>query len=210
MTIASDPAFVPWAQWNVALFEHMRGSDMSPPWLIATAIVLAKWVLVAGLLITIWQLWKKRSMAGALRLVGAWLVSHCLEVLANAFAFHPRPFVAGYGPALMAHSADNSMPSSHVTLGLILVAVLLTLQCLRSAIVVLGLTVVLAWSRIYIGIHWPIDMVGALVSASVAVGLALLVERLCIAVKHQWIARHHPGPAVADPPSNTSSDVHRA
>lgn len=203
MTIIPDPTFVPWAPWNVALFEHMRGNAMSPPWLVATAIMLAKWLLVAGIFLTLWQLCKKRSMAGAVRLVGAWLLSHGLEMLANAFAFHPRPFAAGYGPALMAHSANNSMPSSHVTLGLILVAVLLTLKCLRSAALVLGLTVVLAWSRIYTGIHWPIDMLGALVSASIAVGLMLLVERLCIALN----ARLRPGSQTVDPSVHASCDA---
>lgn len=210
MTASANPAFVPWAQWNVALFEHMHGTGMSPPWLVATAIVLARWLLVVGLLIVIWQLWKKRSMTGALRLVGAWLVSHCLEILANTFAFHPRPFAAGYGPALMAHSADNSMPSSHVTLGLILVAVLLSLECRRSAAAVLGLTIVLAWSRIYTGIHWPIDMIGALVSASVAVGLVHLAERLCIAMKRQWNARRHAASAATDPSGNTACDTRHA
>ncbi len=35
--------------------------------------------------------------------------------------------------------------------------------------------VVIAWSRIYLGVHWPLDMAGAFILAIVACGLAQIL-----------------------------------
>lgn len=176
---------MPWMHGNVTLFLAMHATDTSPAWLIAAAIFLAKWMLCVVLAITIWHLWHKRSGTGALQMIAAWAVSCGIEAAVDAFAFHPRPFAAGYGPAWVAHAANNSMPSSHVTLGLILVGILLVLKCRRSACLALVLTGVLAWSRIYIGIHWPIDMLGAAVSAALSVGAVHGLARLVVAWRKQ-------------------------
>jgi len=190
MTSPQPLTVFPWTRWDIATFLHMHATASSPAWAIDAAVLIARWLLVVIILVAVWQLLRHRSGAGLLRIVAAWFVSNRIEALVDTFAFHPRPFAAGYGHAWMAHAANNSMPSSHATLGLILVAVMIRQKYYRSAAVVAVLTVALAWSRIYVGIHWPADMVGALLSASLSIGVAYAAERLLVLVRHRrWVAR---------------------
>lgn len=75
---------------------------------------------------------------------------------------HPRPFMMGVGHTLIAHVADPSLPSDHLTLiWSVAFSLLLHRQTRRAggALALLGLPV--AWSRIWLGVHFPLDMVGA-------------------------------------------------
>jgi undecaprenyl-diphosphatase len=81
---------------------------------------------------------------------------------------HPRPFVIGLGHLFIPHAPTPSFPSDHVTA---FAAVALTLLAggLRRwgvAVVVAGLAV--AWARVFVGVHFPLDMLGAVVVACLA------------------------------------------
>lgn len=170
------PAPRPWDHWNIGLFLDLHATTSSPHWLIATAIVLAKWPLYVALGITIWQCWRHRDGRCALQIVAAWLICNRIEAWISAVAFHARPFAAGYGPAFMAHAANNSMPSSHVMTGVVLAVILALHQRRWSSVLVAALTIAVAWARVYVGVHWPADMVGALLVAGVSVGAVYAVE----------------------------------
>ncbi len=91
---------------------------------------------------------------------------------------HPRPFAIGLGQVLIPHAADASFPSDHGTLLFALgVSLLISGQRLWAAgFLAFGLGV--AWARIYLGVHFPLDMIGA---AAVAACAAALV-RVCAPV----------------------------
>jgi len=81
---------------------------------------------------------------------------------------HPRPFMIGLGHTLIPHAADSSFPSDHAT---VLFAVSLTLLLGRATVP--GLAVLLAgfcvaWARIFLGVHFPLDMIGAAAVAGIA------------------------------------------
>ena len=179
-----------WEPWNVAVFQHMHATAGSPHWLIAVAAVLAEWPLVVAAGLTGWLLWRKRDGVGLARLVVACGAALLIEALVSLLAFHPRPFAAGFGPAWVTHAADNSMPSTHVTLAAIMAIALALRQQRRAATVVLGLAAMLTWARIYVGIHWPADMLGAVVSAGIstiiATGLVRLLPNRCIPAFFHW------------------------
>jgi undecaprenyl-diphosphatase len=91
---------------------------------------------------------------------------------------HPRPFMVGVGNTLIAHVADSSFPSDHLTLWWAVAFSLLvhrSWRTLGTAMALLGL--VLAWARIYLGVHFPLDMVGALSVAALGAWLALCTAR---------------------------------
>jgi undecaprenyl-diphosphatase len=87
---------------------------------------------------------------------------------------HPRPFAMGLGHNFLAHVANTSFPSSHLTF-IWSVAFSLAMhrgrRALGIALAVLGVPV--AWARIYTGVHFPLDMAGA---ALVAVASAWLTS----------------------------------
>lgn len=75
----------------------------------------------------------------------------------------------GLGRQLLSHAAETSFPSDHVTLILSFgVGLLLTRQLRRVAPGIVTLGFLTAWSRVYLGVHFPIDMLGSLVVAFVA------------------------------------------
>ena len=176
---------------------HLHATAGAPSTLIALAALLAEWPLFVALALTAWQLWRRRDGVGAVRLMIAFGIAIVIEALIGAFSSHPRPFAAGFGPAWMSHAVNNSMPSTHVTLTWIM-AIALALRKQRvMSIVLFALGGVLAWARIYVGIHWPADMVGAAVSACLSVALAYAIARAGLSMLYRYRrgARHRFPPA---------------
>ena len=94
-----------------------------------------------------------------------------LNAIIRAFWFHPRPFAAGFGQQFLEHSPDASFPSDHGTI-LFSIALALLLSKSRFGPVTLVMALATAWARIYLGVHWPLDMLGAFAVAMVAAPLA--------------------------------------
>lgn len=157
---------------------HLHATAQSPSALITLAALLAEWPLYAALGLTAWQLWRRRDGVAAMRLIIAFGTAIVIEALISTFAYHPRPFAAGFGPAWMSHAANNSMPSTHVTLTWIMAITLAIRKQRWISLALFALGCLLAWARIYVGIHWPADMVGAAVSACLSVALACAIERV--------------------------------
>jgi undecaprenyl-diphosphatase len=108
---------------------------------------------------------RRRLLEAALACVLALLIAWVI----GAIWPRPRPFMVPIGHALMAHAPNASFPSDHLT-GIWSVAFSLLLhRGSRGAgvwLALLGLPV--AWARIYLGIHFPIDMAGAALIALVS------------------------------------------
>lgn len=85
----------------------------------------------------------------------------------------------GLGHTLIPHAADSSFPSDHLTL---LWAVAFSFLMHSSsrvaglALALLGLPV--AWARIYLGVHFPLDMVGAAMVGGLSAWLAFREVRM--------------------------------
>jgi len=164
---------------NVALFEMLHAAPDAPAWLVAGAILAAEYALPCGIALAVWACWRRCDARPMFLALAAWLVANRIEALIAALAPHARPFEVGFGPALLAHAADNSMPSSHVATALILCGALLAARRFGPAATLAAIALLLAWSRIYVGIHWPLDMLGAMASAGVSLGIVL-------GLRHAW------------------------
>jgi undecaprenyl-diphosphatase len=116
-------------------------------------------VFVPLLLVAIWIWGDPTRRAG----LSATAVAAALALGANQLLgllwYEPRPFMIGLGRTLITHPAENSFPSDHTTF---MVTVGLGLIITRAApawgkvVILLGLLV--AWARIYLGLHFPVDM----------------------------------------------------
>lgn len=74
------------------------------------------------------------------------------------------------------HAATSSFPSLHATFLFSLALPLLAMHGSRSIglmVFVSGITV--AWARIFVGVHYPFDMAGAVVTAAMATAVACAV-----------------------------------
>ncbi|NIE96050.1 undecaprenyl-diphosphatase [Acinetobacter sp. Tr-809] len=104
------------------------------------------------------------------------LITIAVSLLVTQFIhvvyFHPRPFDLGIGHILTGHGSSSSFPSQHtLTVATIAFSYLLSgFRKIGSAALLLGLIV--GWSRIYIGVHFPFDVLGSFMIAFI-IGLGM-------------------------------------
>ena len=156
-----------------ALFLHINGGDDTPAWQVQAAIGMADYLidLIPLLLLGLW-LWGDHARRSVV--IKACLVA-LLGVAANQIIGvvwpHPRPFMIGLSHAWIQHAADSSFPSDHMT---VFAGVGLTLLFdgaagWGTATLLTGLCV--AWARVFLGVHFPLDMAGAVGVAAAAYGV---------------------------------------
>jgi undecaprenyl-diphosphatase len=164
--------------FNQALFLHLNADLTTPVWQIRTAAFVADYLiyLIPLALVGLWC-WsdeKQRNLALKACLVA--FVALGINQLIILGWPHPRPFMIGLGHTFIPHAADSSFPSDHATI-FSAVGLTLVLGCARSltgwAILALGMCV--AWARIFLGVHFPLDMLGAVVIVCIAwLGMTLV------------------------------------
>lgn len=170
--------------FNLDLFHLLNASAHPPASILAVALLLAQWaVYLVPLALTGAWLWGKPAWRGTLlhsALTG--LLALGVNQMIGLLYYHPRPFAMGVGHTFLAHAPDSSFPSDHATLiwsvGLSLLPER-NLRSLAAALFILGWAV--AWARIYVGVHFPLDMAGAL---AVALFSATLCRPLCAWLSH--------------------------
>jgi undecaprenyl-diphosphatase len=110
-------------------------------------------------------------------------VAMLLGLLINQFIAllwpQPRPFMLGLGHNLIAHAANSSFPSDHLT-GLWAFSFSLAMHRSQrmTAVALIFLGLPMAWARIYLGVHFPLDMLGAALVAAFSAWLAVVGARL--------------------------------
>jgi undecaprenyl-diphosphatase len=165
---------------NHSLFLALNAGEA--PWsaVVFVAIVAAKALifLVPLHLILIWVGGERTVRFVALSALLALVIALAVNGLVGAVAYSPRPFVIGLGHTLIDHRPNSSFPSNHATVFFAYAASLAIYGRRTLAAWFAGIGLVVAWSRIYLGIHYPGDMLGAaMVSAVAAVLSASIMMR---------------------------------
>jgi undecaprenyl-diphosphatase len=91
----------------------------------------------------------------------------------------PRPFVLGLSPPYIEHGIRGALPSAHATVMFTVALVF----CIRAATRKLGLAILAiaaltGWARVYVGVHFPFDIVAGLLLAAVITLAFRLLQRL--------------------------------
>lgn len=169
---------------NQSLFLLLNAGPNASGLIVDTARFLADgliWAVPAGLIIG----WLRGSSATRQVLIAATvsgLAGLMINQLIGLVWYHPRPFEAGIGQTLMRHAQDSSFPSDHLTLIWAVAFSLLLHQQPRLAgwaLILLGVPV--AWARIYLGVHFPLDIFGAALVALASAWLILGEEQRFVA-----------------------------
>lgn len=155
---------------NHSLFLALNAG--AEPWsvVVYVAVVAAKALifLVPLHLILIWVGGERAVRFVALSAFLALVIALAVNGIVGALTDSPRPFVIGLGHTLIDHRPNSSFPSNHATVFFTYAATLAIYgrRTLAAWFAAIGLLV--AWSRIYLGIHYPGDMIGAAVVSVVA------------------------------------------
>lgn len=128
------------------------------------AVFMAKkLILVAKLIILMLWLWGGQTRRQVVLLaVFSTVVALLLGAIIGHIWYHPRPFAIGLGHLYMPHTANYSFPSDHATYLASLSFILLWFRDTRIAgIFMLVITLCVSWARVYVGVHFPFDILGA-------------------------------------------------
>lgn len=161
---------------NIQCLQWMAAGDEPAAWPLFIAWLSALWGAWACAAALAWVAWKRRPERGYLATVvaGAILAS----LLSHAIAAHfdvPRPFVAGWVPAYISHRASAATPSTHATVMFFIAFALLFREGLRRlGGAMLALACIVGWARIYVGVHFPLDILAGITLAAAQAGLLSL------------------------------------
>jgi undecaprenyl-diphosphatase len=175
---------------NLTLF-HIINGFAGKNYILDTTMVLAAKYIIYIFVVYFVYLWFERSkyrqevlFAGYAALLGLGI-----NFIITLFYFHPRPFMVPTGILLIAHAPETSFPSDHATLMFASSLMLLTFRELRSkGGVLFVLSFIGGLSRVYVGLHFPMDIAGSLFVALISTGLLLALKRYLIPVNRVLIA----------------------
>lgn len=179
---------------NEALFLLINASENPNEILVAIATFLAQnliW-LVPIALFSGWMFGSEKTRKLMLEATASGLAGLLIAQAIGLLWNHPRPFAMGLGHQLIPHAADASFPSDHLTLLWGVAFSFLMHQRPRFAggvLAMLGLP--MAWARIYLGVHFPLDMVGAALVAGLSAYLCFREEKWFIEPLFRYASAVH-------------------
>ena len=155
------------SELNLSLFSWINASPEASNTSIHFAIFIANDLLYCMILLFAW-FWlrgnydtKKQILKAFIFTSIAILISQCISHV----YYHPRPFVMEIGRTLIYHAPNGSFPSDHMLIfSSIAFSYLFSAQRKLGAFLLIMAWLV-AWSRVYLGVHFPLDMLGAFLLA---------------------------------------------
>lgn len=155
---------------NRSWFLSLNAGPDTPAGLIDFATFCAEYTLyiIPLTLLGQWFLGGKSGHQRALFSLLTILMALGLGFLCTTIWFHPRPFMVPLGHTWIYHAADTSFPSDHGTLFFSAGLSLFLSGARSSGGLILFLSLFVAWSRVFLGLHFPLDMAGAALTSVLA------------------------------------------
>ncbi len=155
------------SELNLSLFSWINASPEASNASIHFAIFIANDLLYCMILLFAW-FWlrgnydtKKQILKAFIFTSIAILISQCISHV----YYHPRPFVMEVGRTLIYHAPNGSFPSDHMLIFSSIAFSYLFSAQRKLGIFLLIMAWLVAWSRVYLGVHFPLDMLGAFLLA---------------------------------------------
>lgn len=104
-------------------------------------------------------------------------ISILLIKVIHLFFVENRPFVAFHFLPIVGENADASFPSRHTTISAV-IAFSYTYFKSKWALPFIFIATWIGLSRVYVGVHYPLDIIGGFVTAATAILIALRIKRL--------------------------------
>jgi undecaprenyl-diphosphatase len=148
-------------------------------WLTRVGTYGAIWLVLGAVLAYAWR--RPRLF---LLLAGADVAAEAVTGLLKSVIGRDRPPLVYPHPAPLVHDPHSgAFPSGHAGTSFAC-ATVLAFALPRAAPALYVLAAAIAFSRVYVGVHWPLDVIGG---AAIGVAIALLL--LAAARKRSWRVR---------------------
>nr|WP_263326940.1 undecaprenyl-diphosphatase [Neobacillus sp. Marseille-Q6967] len=146
-------------------FNLINSKVQHYPLLDTIMILFAEYVQYAFILLILmlWLLNKNNFRVIAFQAMFAFTFAYSINRLIELFFYRERPFVSHEIIQLIEHSANSSFPSDHTT-SAIVIAFTLWLSSYRYKHLWFFLALGVAFSRIWVGVHYPFDVVSGILN----------------------------------------------
>jgi membrane-associated phospholipid phosphatase len=160
-------------EFHLDLLRWLAAGTQPTPWVLSIAIGLAlggAWLSAAIIGAAAWR--RPGNWTYAFFVLAA--AGPC-AMLSHAIALRldqPRPFVLGLAQAYIEHAGRGSLPSTHASVMFMVAAACLLRPSLRRVgLALLASAIVTGWARIYVGVHFPLDIAAGLMFGALMAGL---------------------------------------
>lgn len=163
-------------QLDYLVFKFINGFADHLPWMDAIMVFFAKdaeYLFYAGIILY----WFTRSKENR-RMVSEAMLSACtafgVSMILSHMFYRNRPFVVHTVNQLIGHPANASFPSDHA-IGAFVIASSIWLFRKRDGSLWFAAAAIIAFSRIWTGVHYPLDVISG---AVIGIGSAVCIHTL--------------------------------
>jgi undecaprenyl-diphosphatase len=158
--------------FNYQWFSLINANADLHGFLLHFSIFSAKYLvfLIPLWLIVLWMFAAPKYRGALLFAVIATIVALAINYVIGKIWFQPRPFMVPIGYTFLTHTPDSSFPSDHVTFIWAVGFSLFLQPGLRfPGSIMLIIALLVGWARVFLGVHFPLDVVGSIVIATLVV-----------------------------------------
>ena len=167
---------------NLSIFRginDLAGHSLFYDGLMVFFAVGAIFILAAVVVsIAAYMFYKKQYLQSMALVASCVLALVISEIIAVAFP-ESRPFVEHNVNLLIHHAANSSLPSTHTTMafaGAFAVFWFSKYKIVGGTLI--ALAAVVGFSRVFVGVHYPFDVLGGIAVAAISVAITDVVVRL--------------------------------
>ncbi|HVV67459.1 MAG TPA: undecaprenyl-diphosphatase [Gammaproteobacteria bacterium] len=157
---------------NYQLFNFINAGNGLQGFALTLSIIVAKYLvyLIPLWLVVLWFFAAPKYRGTLLFAVIAAVLSLIVNYFIGLLWFQPRPFMVPIGHTYLTHAPDSAFPSNHVTFIWAIGFSLLLQSGLRGpGSIMLLIALAVGWARVFLGVHFPLDVLGGLVVATIVV-----------------------------------------
>jgi undecaprenyl-diphosphatase len=164
---------------NYSIFKLINSFAGKWPALDNVMIFLSKSaiLIVIGLLCYLWLQKGSERKHTAFYIVLTLILALGGNFIIHQFYYHARPFVNHHVTKLISHSSDSSFVSDHGTL-VFSTSLILLLRKDRLGLISFVWAILVGISRIFVGVHYPFDIIGAFILAGIVAIIVLKTSSL--------------------------------
>ncbi|MBB6629755.1 phosphatase PAP2 family protein [Nocardioides sp. KIGAM211] len=161
---------------DASLFRHVNDLARTTPWLHEPARLFATYGVVLFAVLLLWSWWSavraddQRAVGSSLWAPLGMLLALAINQPIGRLVGEPRPYaVLGHVLVLVHRTSDFSFPSDHAVMaGAVAAGVLLAHRTLAGVgLVAVVAALLMAFTRVYVGAHFPGDVVAGLALGAV-------------------------------------------
>jgi membrane-associated phospholipid phosphatase len=165
---------------DLLLFGWIAAGFRPNPLLLSFASAAAQGGAWASVFVLGWAAWARPAQrAYVMAALATCCAAAVLAPLLAAALDFPRPFMIGLSPAYIAHGDRGGLPSTHATVMFTVALIFLGHPKLRGAgLAIALLAAVIGWARVYVGVHFPLDIAAGILLAGLVASAFFGVRRL--------------------------------